>query len=136
MYSIFLYDNCWNYSPRARWAVRIPGLHFDGCAGMRHLAHVTYHQRHPLVVLQLTNGLVVRYVEKRLAIDLQYFVPDHKAGTVCHTILVHAGDKDSQTVFDAAAYHQPQRLARLDEQLDATYAVRGEGGNRYISVSM
>lgn len=95
----------WNYSPRARWAVRVPGLHFDGCAGMRHLAHVTYHQRHPLVVLQLTNGLVVRHVEKRLAINLQYLVPDHKAGTVCDTILVHAGDKDSQTVLDAAAYH-------------------------------
>lgn len=75
---------------------------------MRHLAHVTYHQRHALVVLQLTNGLVVRDVEERLAIDLQYFIADHKTGTICDTILVHAGDKDAQAVLDAAAYHQSQ----------------------------
>lgn len=88
---------------------------------MRHLAHVTYHQGHALVVLQLAHSLVVRHIEEGLPVDLKDLVADHQSGPVRHTVLVHAGHKYPQAVLHSAANHQAQRLARFDEQLHTTY---------------
>lgn len=64
------------HSPGTGRTVRVPRLRLDGRAGVRNFTHVADHQRHALVVLELADGLVVRDVEERLAIDLQQLVAD------------------------------------------------------------
>lgn len=54
----------------------VPRLRLDRCAGVRHFAHIAHHQRHPLVELELVDGLVVGHVHKWLSVDLENLIAD------------------------------------------------------------